>query len=573
MQKKCNGNATLIAWSGYGPGHTFAAETKKLTDMKKTVFAIVLALLFGTGVMPAKKIRKASLEDIVTVEPGAVTFKVEDVEIANDYLPEIPGANLARKWAEGGSFLGCSFADKSLVDGEDNAFFSMVCLAYAQHRPIVLSPDIMWIIICNGYAQYVNRDPEKFRQYLVDHDGKETLVIRTNLETTTARKVEKFAALIAKETKGDVAELMTCNFSTTGTMEKMVSQITLMETVKQYFDFMEFLVGCGIPSITLEGTPDDWRLLREKTQKLGEFGVKTWTDKLDPILAEFVSASEGNPNLKFWWNMAIKGRPYDFHLKGGGCLPIYGPTPFDGWFLEFMPFDISGERPARITYGHKLPPLMTSVPVIQYVEDEMGNFMGINPLDLRGGIVGLVQEKETKALRPEIGWLVREDTTYEFDEEDVKNKAQQAKSMGDEDAVIKQEIKKHKRERKVVRSSFASVSGKKPKAGDVIYGTVQDAEGPMIMVNVTERDDMDRIVAHCITDIEGNFSFKLVDPDDQLEITYVGYERVRTSITGSEFTITMVEQEDFPVVEITSDPGIEQKGIPIPLREVVGLGD
>ena len=443
LQKKCNDNATLIAWNGVAAGFTFAAETKTNAVMNKRVFALGLALLLCTGGVSAKRIRNASFEDIVTVTPGAVTFKVEDVKIAEDYLTVKYGADLGRKWANGEPYLGSSFANESLVDGGDNAFFSMVCLAYAQHRPIVLSADIMWIVICNGYSQYVNRDPEKFRKYLVNHNDKETLVIRTDLQTTTAQKVQKFADLIAKETKGDIAEVMTCDFSTTGMIEKMVSQITLMETVKPYFDFMEMLLGCGIPSVTLEGTPDDWKLLREKTRKLGEFGVKEWTDKLDPILEEFVFASEGKPNLKFWWNMAIKGRPLNFHLQaGGGCLPSYGPTPFDGWFLEFIPFDEWGELPDRIPYGHKLPPLMTSVPIIQLVEDDFGSCIGINALELRGGIVGLAQDTATMALRPEIGWLVRNDPTIEFDEDDVRNKARQAKEMGDGDAVIKQGIKK-----------------------------------------------------------------------------------------------------------------------------------
>ena len=439
MRQYCN----AYCLDGVVGGYTFATETKTNAVMNKSVFALGLLLILGTGVVSAKRIKNASLEDIVTVTPGAVTFKVEDVKVAEDFLPAKYGADLGRKWAEGGPYLGSSFANKSLVDGDDNAFFSMVCLAYAQHRPIVLSPDIMWIVICNGYSQFVNRDPEKFREYLVNHNDKETLVIRTSLGTTTAQKVQKFADLIAKETKGGIAEVMTCNFSTTGVIEKMVSQITLMDAVKQYFDYMELLAGCGIPSVTLEGTPDDWKLLREKTRKLGEFGVKKWTDKLDPILAEFVLASEGKPNLKFWWDMAIKGRPLNFHLNaGGGCLPAYGPTPFDGWFLEFIPFDDWGELPKKVPYGHDLPPLMTCVPIIQYVEDDFGNCMGINTLELRGGIVGLAQDTATMALRPEIGWLVRNDPTIEFDEEDVRNKAQQAKEMGDGDAVIKEGIKK-----------------------------------------------------------------------------------------------------------------------------------
>ena len=64
------------------------------------------------------------------------------------------------------------------------------------------------------------------------------------------------------------------------------------------------------------------------------------------------------------------------------------------------------------------------------------------------------------------------------------------------------------------------------KAGDIISGVIEDNDGPMMMVNVTERDAADRIVAHAITDIEGNFSFQLKNPKDRLQISYVGYETV-----------------------------------------------
>ena len=400
--------------------------------MNKIVFLFALLLLIGTGSASAQTNKAVT----------SVTFEVEDVEIAQEILPVTNGFDLARKWAHG-PYLQSSFDKKSIVDADDNAFFSMVCLAYAQHRPIVLSPDIMWIIISNGFSQYVNRDPDGFRGYLVNNDGKETLVIRTTPVTTTAEKVDKFAALIEKETKGDLAELITCNFTTTGMVERMVSQITLMDVVKPYFEYMEFLAGCGIPRITLEGTPEDWKLLREKTRQLGEFGVKTWTDRLDPILAEFVAASEGEPDPDFWWDMAIKGRPKDFRLKnGGGCLPDPRQlaTQFDGWFLEFIPFDTRGVRPKTMAYGHELPSLMTEVPVIQYIEDDFGNFIGINVLEVRAGIVGLTQDVETKTLRPEIGWLVREEPDAEVDVDDIRSKASQVKAMGDGDAVLKQPI-------------------------------------------------------------------------------------------------------------------------------------
>ena len=77
------------------------------------------------------------------------------------------------------------------------------------------------------------------------------------------------------------------------------------------------------------------------------------------------------------------------------------------------------------------------------------------------------------------------------------------------------------------------------KAGDIITGVVSDNEGPMMMVNVTERDQDDRIVAHCITDMEGKFSFKLVNPMDRLQISYVGYETVEIPFSKNHFEIKM----------------------------------
>lgn len=107
----------------------------------------------------------------------------------------------------------------------------------------------------------------------------------------------------------------------------------------------------------------------------------------------------------------------------------------------------------------------------------------------------------------------------------------------------------------------------KPKAGDIISGIVSDSEGPMMMVNVAERDSMNRIAAHSLTDIDGSFSFRLVDPKRSIQITYVGYETVSIPIDTTYFEIKMKEWDGFSAIDITTDPGHETKGIPIPLRE------
>ena len=39
--------------------------------------------------------------------------------------------------------------------GDDN-FFKCMVQAYADHRPLVLSPDMVWLIISQGFSRYVN---------------------------------------------------------------------------------------------------------------------------------------------------------------------------------------------------------------------------------------------------------------------------------------------------------------------------------------------------------------------------------------------------------------------------------
>ena len=64
-----------------------------------------------------------------------------------------------------------------------------------------------------------------------------------------------------------------------------------------------------------------------------------------------------------------------------------------------------------------------------------------------------------------------------------------------------------------------------------ISGTItSDAEGPLIMVNITERDNSNRIIEACVTDFEGNFSMVVKNTSNVLEISYVGYKTQRIEI-------------------------------------------
>ena len=96
------------------------------------------------------------------------------------------------------------------------------------------------------------------------------------------------------------------------------------------------------------------------------------------------------------------------------------------------------------------------------------------------------------------------------------------------------------------------------KAGDMISGRITDDEGPMRYANVCERDSLDRIVAHSVSDAEGRFSFRLVNPNNKIEVTYVGYNRVELPLDKVYYEITMKKMMPSPDEIIHVDTVVDE---------------
>lgn len=106
------------------------------------------------------------------------------------------------------------------------------------------------------------------------------------------------------------------------------------------------------------------------------------------------------------------------------------------------------------------------------------------------------------------------------------------------------------------------------KAGDIISGTVNDAFGPVTMANVVEIDAANRIVASTVTDINGNFSFKLKNPKNKLRISFVGYKTVTLPLNKFKYSVTMRDATQIREVTVTSKKRAEGSGLAIPVDEI-----
>lgn len=103
-----------------------------------------------------------------------------------------------------------------------------------------------------------------------------------------------------------------------------------------------------------------------------------------------------------------------------------------------------------------------------------------------------------------------------------------------------------------------------------ISGNVSsDSEGPLMMVNITERDNSDRIIEAAQTDMEGNFSMIVKNTSNRLEISYIGYKTQKLEIgSRTVFNIKMVEDNIIEEVVITAKPRTRSGNLDILDREV-----
>ena len=359
---------------------------------------------------------------ILGQEEGRITFAVDEVDLPNSHCGlKMTGSELAlglNRKIDGDLFsdwkpevLANSFADvDNLYEIGEDVVFKMLLKAWCQHRPVVLTPDAIWLIICQQFSYIVNENPEQYRSMLVNHEGKKELKVKSNdlfsKQADWESLIGRFTAGIDKYTNNGLATTLVADFSTTGTDERIASEVTLMDVVKPYFEYLAVYAVCGIPSITLTGTPDDWHKVLEKTRALEAFGLGWWATELEPILQEFVKAAEGHPDYWFWKDIVCKTRPGT--IQGPVCSKRQPKmTKLDGWFLKFFPYDNKGKTPKSVDITQTMLPETVVVPFKYQVVNLDGVVLEETSLERVAGIVGVHEDPDNFTMTPKIGWFVR----------------------------------------------------------------------------------------------------------------------------------------------------------------------
>lgn len=342
---------------------------------------------------------------------AGISFPVSPVVPAEKLITPICSSDPAEIRRSLASVLGtgaeaCSVSGLPIVNRpHHHPLVAAADIAFSYHYPMVLSPDMIWTCLVQGMAQHVNANVEKLRQRFVQHEGRLTLQVRRDdfVSGSPDNPWPEVFSEFSRQIQGHIGELhgrIVADFSTTGPLERAVSEMVLMDMVKAYFTY-EVMSLCGIPSITLEGTPDDWRSIQRRAEVFAEVGLAGWLEALRPVLEQFCAAAEGHADQEFWRSF--------FKLNDASGGPFV-----TGWINVLFPYLKDGRQnssyhnwseglTAIFGGGPTAGEFPSGVSVAPFIWEYLGE-----RIDMRfaAGFFGVCQVPESLALRPELGWAV-----------------------------------------------------------------------------------------------------------------------------------------------------------------------
>jgi hypothetical protein len=291
---------------------------------------------------------------------------------------------------------------------------SAVARAFAEHRPLVLSPDAVWLTIASGVAQHIRLHAEELRPRLVSHLGRGRLAVTLDGPmpvdaASWADLVAEFSKLLAAEIRD--AEVFECDFSTSTEVERTAGRVVLMDAYSPYFSYW-LVVVCGIPQITLTGTAGDWRKIRDRIGVIAGLGLEKWCRSLAPIADQLVRAAQGDVDVEFWRRIYNPVDAYGGKVITGWAARLYPYLESDGavsWPNPLLELPVGEPRdltPAgRMGYNGPgirsdgVPATLSRV-IVNVCDAVSGDTV---PVELNAGLVGVTQD-EDGSLRPVAGW-------------------------------------------------------------------------------------------------------------------------------------------------------------------------
>lgn len=321
-----------------------------------------------------------------------------------------------------------------------NHFLLMLHIAFNQHKPISISPDDIWLLICQGISEHIKLYFEDFKD-IFGLDKKQIIKVRRDdfvlgKNNPWEEVFPEFSKKITQVINEDLYSNIVLNFSTSTKKEINAFEIAFMDIMSNYFDY-EFISLCGIPEIEIKGTIKDYQKIINALEELKKYNLDWWINKITPNINKIIQTLKGEENLEFWNSI------YKEKNESGG--------PFvTGWIADFFPYlKKSIIEKDGVIYYDELSALKDQILTTIYIQDldfkdgekfkihkvqiknpkltgsskyklELDNFpSGLSTVPFKwdylskelemnfiSGFIGIKESEKSHTLKTEINWIV-----------------------------------------------------------------------------------------------------------------------------------------------------------------------
>lgn len=264
--------------------------------------------------------------------PNSKRFSVDNVHIARKFLLTNKGKDIfENKLNRKILFMPKEHKNAQLINSYNNVLLQAIHKSFDEHRPLVLSPDIIWLAITQGTSIHINENFKSLEKVIFKKNKPKKLIIRNDSLEHDGRHWQELVSSLFNETtkytNSDFYSFFVPSFSTTTPTQATAYQVTLLNSYKKAFEYVGES-GCGIPYITITGTKEDWELIYSRLKELDKLGLKYWRIELEPVIQEFINVFDDKTNVVFW---------QDIYKN----MFSYGAVYSSGWIIKFFPYIFS----------------------------------------------------------------------------------------------------------------------------------------------------------------------------------------------------------------------------------------
>lgn len=207
---------------------------------------------------------------------------------------------------------------------QNSGFVGLLSACYSQHLPVAIAPHDIWVLLLSEVSKEVAQHSDSYRRFFTKSNEKESISVPS--ESITEMPIGVLSKALSEKILFD-SGIIFQNFSNETPIVTQTIQAIFCDMASPFYSYSMFC--CGIPSIQLLGTTEDWeKVLKGMTVLVDMFEtsiLKSYLQKIRPILQQFISASQEQVDVDFWKDIFTQK-----NIGSGGDLTI------DGWITKLF---------------------------------------------------------------------------------------------------------------------------------------------------------------------------------------------------------------------------------------------